>query len=346
MIPKKTLTVEPHWQKELANCFTTIESLAEYLQLPAMSAHNCEQHSKARRLFPMRVPRPFADLMEIGNWDDPLLKQVLPNSSEFIATEGFVDDPLQEQSNQQTGLIHKYQSRVLLILKGACAVNCRYCFRRHFPYKDNHLRQNDLENIYNYIQNDTSLNELILSGGDPLMATNPALQKIVDNLHALPHIKRLRIHTRLPVVIPQRIDNGFLALLQKIQDQNKQLKVIFVFHINHANEIGSALRRKCELLKAQGVLLLNQSVLLKGINDDDDTLCALSESLMDAGILPYYLHMFDPVKGASHFDVNRNQAKSLMAEMIKRLPGFLVPKLVKEIPGQPGKTPIDLGLEP
>ncbi|MDT0593371.1 EF-P beta-lysylation protein EpmB [Glaciecola petra] len=346
MIPKKTLTVEPHWQKELANCFTTIESLAEYLQLPALSTQNIEQHSKARRLFPMRVPRPFADLMEIGNWDDPLLKQVLPSSSEFITAKGFVDDPLEEQSNQQTGLIHKYKSRVLLILKGACAVNCRYCFRRHFPYKDNHLRKSDIDNIFHYIQKDTSLNEVILSGGDPLMANNKALQNIVEQLHTLDHIKRLRIHTRLPVVIPQRIDDGFLALLQHIQDRNKQLKVILVFHINHANEIGQALRQKCELLKAHGVLLLNQSVLLKNINDNEDTLCELSENLIDAGILPYYLHMFDPVKGASHFDVSRHKATTLIAEMIKRLPGFLVPKLVKEIPGQPGKTPIDLGLEP
>lgn len=346
MIPKKTLTVEPHWQKELANCFTSLESLAEYLQLPRISSIDLDQHSKARRLFPMRVPRPFADLMEIGNWNDPLLKQVIPHSHEFIASDGFVDDPLQEQSSQQTGLIHKYESRVLLILKGACAVNCRYCFRRHFPYKDNHLRQNDFDNIYTYIQNDTSLNELILSGGDPLMANNQTLEKIIDNLHTLPHIKRLRIHTRLPVVIPQRIDEGFLSLIQRSKNRNKGLKVILVFHINHANEISLALRKKCELLQAEGVLLLNQSVLLKDINDDSDALCELSESLIDAGILPYYLHMFDPVKGASHFDVSKIVATALMAEMIKRLPGFLVPKLVKEIPGQPGKTPIDLGLEP
>jgi EF-P beta-lysylation protein EpmB len=232
---------------------------------------------------------------------------------------------------------------VLLILKGGCAVNCRYCFRRHFPYKDNHLNQQAFDKIEDYVSSDSSLNEVILSGGDPLMASNESLQALSNRLLRLPHLTRLRIHSRLPVVIPQRIDSGLLELFAQLK---AKLKTIMVLHINHPNEVSEALKEKCTLLQQQGVLVLNQSVLLKDINDSADVLCELSERMMDAGILPYYLHMFDPVKGASHFDVDKAKATCLMAEMIKRLPGFLVPKLVKELAGQPGKTPIDLGLEP
>lgn len=350
IIPKKTLTVEPHWQKELANSFTSIKSLAEYLQLPlnsdlSIQPHPAQPDEAARRLFAMRVPRPFADLMESGNWNDPLLKQVLPSKAEFVDVDGFVSDPLQEQGNQQAGLIHKYNSRVLLVLKGGCAVNCRYCFRRHFPYKENHLDQQALNNALDYIRQDKALNEVILSGGDPLMANNKSLQNVINTIRAIPHIKRLRIHTRLPVVIPNRIDDEFMSLMQTLSTC-ADLQLVMVLHINHANEVSSQLATKCKLLKTVGVTVLNQSVLLKGVNDSADALCNLSEKLFAADILPYYLFMFDAVKGAAHFDLNKQTAVSLMTEMIKRLPGFLVPKLVKEIPGQPGKTPIDLGLVP
>lgn len=352
IIPKKIHSVETHWQKELANCFTTLESLLEYLQidennLPNMVNQHCDnqpaiaKHSAARKLFPMRVPKPFADLMQIGNWQDPLLQQVIPQQAEFIEKEGFVMDPLQEQGNQQKGLIHKYQSRVLLVVKGGCAVNCRYCFRRHFPYQDNHLSQQDYQELLRYVTQNTQLNEVILSGGDPLMAKDDHLSRLSKQIAQIGHIKRLRIHTRLPVVIPSRINDAFLEWVQALD-----MKVVMVLHINHVNEISSALREKCQLLAKSGVTLLNQSVLLKNINDSANCLEALSEGLFDAGILPYYLHMFDPVKGASHFDVDKAHAKAIMAELIKRLPGFLVPKLVREIAEQPGKTPIDLGLEP
>lgn len=342
IIPKKTQSVETHWQKELANSFTTLESLLQYLQIDTQSLPVAVvEHSKARKLFPMRVPKPFADLMSIGNWHDPLLQQVLPQHAEFIEKEGFVSDPLLEQNNQQKGLIHKYQSRVLIMLRGACAVNCRYCFRRHFPYQENHLQQADYSQIIEYIEKDKFLNEVIFSGGDPLMAKDEHLAKLSQQISAIAHIKRLRIHTRLPVVIPSRINDEFITWISKLS-----IKPILVLHINHANEISDLLAEKCRLLRAAGVTLLNQSVLLKNINDNADTLEGLSESLFAADILPYYLHMFDPVKGASHFNVPKHEATAIMAELIKRLPGFLVPKLVQEIANQPGKTPIDLGLEP
>lgn len=342
IIPKKILPVETHWQKELANSFTRLETLLDYLQVsPPADAGGLEEHSQARKLFAMRVPRPFADLMESGNWHDPLLQQVLPQQAEFVQKDGFVSDPLQEQNSKHSGLIHKYQSRVLLIVRGGCAVNCRYCFRRHFPYQDNHLSSSQYSQTIAYIAKDKSLNEVILSGGDPLMAKDYQLAELAEQISHIDHIKRLRIHTRLPVVIPSRINDEFIAWIS-----NLSIKPILVLHINHANEIGTELIQKCEILRAAGVTLLNQSVLLKGINDTVEQLENLSEKLFSAGILPYYLHILDPVKGASHFEVDKQLSIQLLRELIKRLPGFLVPKLVQELPGQPGKTPIDLGLEP
>ncbi len=338
IIPKKSLSVETHWQKELANSFTSVDRLLEYLQI---TTDALSEYSAARKLFAMRVPRPFADLMKVGDLNDPLLKQVLPSSQEFIQKAGFVSDPLQEHSNQQPGLIHKYQSRVLVVLKGACAVNCRYCFRRDFPYKENHVSADDLQSIVTSIKANPAINEVILSGGDPLMSNDTRLSELILKLENIPHVKRLRIHTRLPVVIPSRMTHELIQCLS-----TTSLNVLMVLHINHANEISSALIEKTELLRRSGVHMLNQSVLLRGINDGADVLEDLSERLFSAGILPYYLHLLDPVRGASHFDVSKQDAIVIMAELIKRLPGFLVPKLVKEIGGQPGKTPIDLGLEP
>ena len=339
IIPKKTPLVETHWQKELANAFIDMQSLLDYLNIP--SSDLIAQHNDARKLFPMRVPRPFADLMESGNWHDPLLQQVIPHKEEFVEHTGFIEDPLGEQGGKTAGLIHKYKSRLLLVVRGGCAVNCRYCFRRHFPYQDNKLNQSQYDVVINYIKQDTHLNEVIFSGGDPLMANDLQLAKLANQINEIPHIKRLRIHTRLPVVIPSRINQDFLNWVSQLN-----MQVVMVLHINHANEIGADLKEKTQVLKKAGVVLLNQSVLLKGINNNADTLEALSNALFDANILPYYLHLLDPAKAATHFDASKQEAIKLMAELIKRLPGFLVPKLVRELAGQPGKTPIDLGLEP
>lgn len=358
IIPKKTSPVETHWQKELANSFTNLHSLLEYLEIKeetiaskeasngdlfanSIANTQIDAHSQARRLFSMRVPKPFAKLMQKGNWHDPLLQQVVPQEAEFLEKHGYVSDPLEEQNGETNALIHKYKSRILLIVRGGCAVNCRYCFRRHFPYQKNQLGNSQYKEVIDYVKKDTNLNEVILSGGDPLMANDQQLVKIAQQIDQIPHIKRLRIHTRLPVVIPSRITQEFVTWLSELR-----IKPIIVLHINHANEISDALKAKTRLLNKAGILVLNQSVLLQNINNNADVLVALSEALIEADILPYYLHMFDKVKGASHFDVEKQEAKDLMAQLIKRLPGFLVPKLVQELAGQPGKTPIDLGLEP
>ncbi len=338
IIPKNITAVEPNWQKELANAITRPEALLEYVHLdPAIFKDDV----KARRLFPMRVPLPFANRISKGDPNDPLLRQVLPLAEEFDQADGFVHDPLQEQQNQQPGILHKYQSRVLLIVRGGCAVNCRYCFRRHFPYQENHLSKKDWEKAIGYIKQDKELNEVILSGGDPLMANDDFLSWLSAELATITHLKRLRIHTRLPVVLPNRINLEFLNWFA-----NTRLKPIMVLHINHPNEIDVQLSQKLAELHKAGITLLNQAVLLKTINDDADVLEQLHEKLFDANVLPYYLHMLDKVQGAAHFDVSDERAREIMSDLIKRQPGFLVPKLVREIANQPGKTPLDLKLHP
>ena len=338
IIPKKIIAVETNWQKELRMGFSRLDNLLEYL---AIDLPDADAHASAKTLFPMRVPRPFADLMQVGNINDPLLQQVMPHRDEFIEIDGYSKDPLHEQDNATRGILHKYQSRVLLLVRGGCAVNCRYCFRRHFPYADNAMNKHDWLEALAHIRHDTNINEVIFSGGDPLMAKDSHLAWLAQQIADISHVKRLRIHTRLPVVIPARVDSDFLAWISQ-----SRLQTIVVLHVNHANEIGNELASKLNELKGAGVLLFNQSVLLKGVNDKADALVELQEKLFSHGVLPYYLHMLDKVSGASHFDVNEEQARALMRAMIKRLPGFLVPRLVREIGGQPGKTPIDLRLIP
>lgn len=338
IIPKNITAVEPNWQKELASAITRPDALLEYVHLdPA----NFEKDIKARQLFPMRVPLPFANRIRKGDPHDPLLRQVFPLAEEFEKPNGFVPDPLQEQNNQQPGILHKYQSRVLLIVRGGCAVNCRYCFRRHFPYAENHLSKTEWEGAISYIRQDEKLNEVILSGGDPLMAKDDFFIWLSRELAAIPHIKRLRIHTRLPVVLPNRVNTEFLNWFTE-----SGLKPIMVIHANHPAEVDRQLAQKLNTLHRAGVTMFNQSVLLKSINDNAEVLAQLHEKLFDANVLPYYLHMLDKVQGAAHFEVCDKDARDIMAELIKRQPGFLVPKLVREIANQPGKTPLDLKLHP
>lgn len=263
----------------------------------------------------------------------------MPRHQEFLTKSGFNKDPLLEQDNNQPGLLHKYKSRVLVMFKTGCAVNCRYCFRRHFPYQENQLNKRSLIDALSYIKADKNINEVILSGGDPLMAKDDAISWFLDELEQIPQIKRMRIHSRLPVVIPARITEQLCERLAK-----SPLKIIFVNHINHANEIDSDFKNAMNMLKQANVLLLNQAVILKDVNDTVDAQINLSEALFDANVLPYYLHLLDKVEGASHFDIDEAQAIKIMAELLEALPGFLVPKLVREIGGQKSKTPIDLKL--
>ena len=338
IILKNHLTVESNWQKEIAASFTSPESLLKYLELPL---EDYAEDVKARQLFPMRVPKSFAARMTKKNPADPLFLQVFTQKDEFESPNNYSVDPLDEQQNTTPGVLHKYHNRLLLLIRGGCAVNCRYCFRRHFPYSDNQLSTSQWQGPLDYIRANPQLDEVIYSGGDPLMAKDDFLAWLTEQIAAIPHIKRIRIHTRLPVVIPSRITPELIKWFT-----STRLQPVMVLHINHANEIDQALQTRIQALKQAGVTLLNQGVLLKNINDSADAQIALNEKLFESGVLPYYLHMFDKVKGAAHFDINDDVATAIMAEVIRRQPGYLVPKLVREIGGQPGKTPIDLQLHP
>lgn len=335
MIPKSTET--HHWSDELKHAIRDPLELCRQLNIePAQLPGGIAGLEKGQQLFKTLVPQPFVDLMQKGNPHDPLLLQVLPLGAENQAAAGFVTDPLQEQEyNPLPGLIHKYASRVLLTTSGACAINCRYCFRRHFPYAENALSSSGSEAILNYLKKHPKVNEVIFSGGDPLATPDSRLAARVKQLESLPQLTRLRIHTRLPVVIPSRINQEFLDWIT-----TSHLKIIMVLHINHPQEIGNELIKALKRLKQAGVLLLNQSVVLRGINNKASILAELSEALFEQGVMPYYLHAFDPVAGAAHFAVDDKQARQIYAELLAELPGFLVPKLVREYPDKPAKTPL------
>ncbi|MCH2455963.1 MAG: EF-P beta-lysylation protein EpmB [Idiomarina sp.] len=331
---ENSVSVSPRadWLYELKKSYTRPQDLLSALQLDD-SAY--ADDIKARQLFSMRVPRPFVQQMNIGDPNDPLLRQVLPLVDEFRVEPGFHKDPLDEQSSPANGLLHKYHGRVLLILQGGCAVNCRYCFRRHFPYDELTISQRQIDDTLDYIKQNPEVNEVILSGGDPLMAKDERLHKLVRELEALPQLTRLRIHSRLPVVIPSRLTDGLLTSLTQ-----SRLQVVLVIHANHANEISNDLSAALKKWHNAGIHLLNQSVLLRGVNDSSDALCRLSETLFRANVLPYYLHQLDKVEGASHFEVSDDKAQQLWLDMTQQLPGFLVPKLVREQARKPSKTAI------
>ncbi|GAB1438375.1 EF-P beta-lysylation protein EpmB [Providencia sp.] len=325
------------WIQQLAEAITNPDELLQILNLE--NHHFSQEDSEARKLFPLRVPKPFISRMKKGDPHDPLLLQVLTAKAEFDLHPGFSTDPLEEQDNEIPSLLHKYHNRALLLVKGGCAVNCRYCFRRHFPYEDNKGNKNNWLMAVDYIKNHTELNEIIFSGGDPLMAKDHELDWLIGQLEAIPHLKRLRIHTRLPVVIPERITDTLCNRLA-----SSRLQVIMVTHINHANEIDEAFSDSMQKLKLSGVTLLNQSVLLRHVNDNVTALMNLSNALFDAGILPYYLHVLDKVQGAAHFLVSDLEARQLIQQLLSKVSGYLVPKLAREIGGEPSKTLLDLNL--
>lgn len=337
MITENPGTDETLWQRQLAEAITDPVELHALLGLPTAE----DADKAARKLFPLRVPRPFAARMQPGNSADPLLRQVLTARAEFTEAPGFSLDPLAEHQTARPGLLHKYGNRVLLIVRGGCAVNCRYCFRRHFPYASETPNRHELAETFAYLRANPQISEVILSGGDPLMAKDDYLAWLIGELAAIPSLTRLRVHTRLPVVIPSRVTNGLLQALTATR-----LKPVVVVHINHANEIDEPLRAACQRIRGAGIWLLNQAVLLAGVNDSSEALVNLSEALFQADIQPYYLHQLDRVAGVAHFEVSDARARQLMAEVQRRLPGFLVPRLVREIAGEPAKTPLDLYLEP
>jgi L-lysine 2,3-aminomutase len=286
--------------------------------------------------FALRVPRGFVARMRRGDARDPLLLQVLPQLAELEPMPGFVMDAVGDMASREApGVLHKYQGRALLIASGSCAVHCRYCFRRHFPYGDEMAAAGQWRRALEHVRHDASINELILSGGDPLSLATSKLEELSQGLAELPHVTRLRIHTRLPVVLPERIDGSFVDWLRSLPQQK-----VIVLHANHANEFDASVDAACIRLRETGATLLNQSVLLRGVNDDADALTALSERMFGAGVLPYYLHQLDRVQGAAHFEVDDTRAQSLITSMRGRLPGYLVPKLVREVAGDPSKTPL------
>ncbi|MDN7133331.1 EF-P beta-lysylation protein EpmB [Halomonas sp. MC140] len=321
------------WQQQLSMAIRDPQVLCDRLGLSSQWLAGAQA---GHALFDVCVPDAYLNRIAHADLNDPLLRQILPVEKEALTLPGYVADPLEESDHQPAkGLIHKYANRVLLIASPTCAINCRYCFRRHFPYSDNAPSRAQWQDALDYLRADTSIHEAILSGGDPLAASDRQLAWLVDQLEGIPHIKRLRIHTRLPVVIPDRVDDALLTWLS-----NTRLQKVVVLHINHANEIDQAVIDACTRLKQAGVTLLNQSVLLREVNDNVATLAALSERLFEAGVLPYYLHVLDPVQGAAHFDVADNEARRLVAQLRDHLPGFLMPRLVREIPGRGSKTPL------
>ena len=323
----------PPWRDLWRN---SLRDPLELLQMLGLQAYSARISAAAQHAFEFRVPRGFAAKMRHGDPNDPLLRQVLPIGEETLDVPGFSLDAVGDLAARNApGILHKYPSRALLVATGACAINCRYCFRRHFPYADETASAGQWRTAIDYLRADASISELILSGGDPLSLSTAKLASLTEALRPVAHLRRIRLHTRLPVVLPERIDDDFLGWLKALP-----WPCVLVIHANHPNElcadVGAALSR----LKSSGAILLNQSVLLAGVNDDAGVLAGLSERLFELGVMPYYLHQLDPVQGAAHFAVSDARALALQGALLSALPGYLVPRLVREIAGEASKTPV------
>lgn len=318
------------WQTLLKQGFNEIGALLDFVGLHAA---DLPVSIEASQQFAFKVPMPFAQRMVKGDANDPLLRQVLPVKAELNAQPGFIDDPLGEkQANVLPGLLHKYHGRVLFMLTGHCAVNCRYCFRRSFDYGRNRVSRAQWQTVFDYVAADQTIEEVILSGGDPLLITDSQLDFMLTALEAIPHVKRLRIHSRLPIVLPQRMTTTLLNRLQL-----SRLLTVLVVHANHANEIDQTVERVLFDSSQAGPILLNQSVLLAGVNDSVKCLAELSKKLFACHVQPYYLHLLDPVAGTSHFEVDYDTAVGLVSDLRSSLSGYLVPRLCRELAGQDSK---------
>ena len=334
MIPEmRAVRQAPHWQQALASAISDPAELIAALDLDPVYLPAAQASA---RLFPLRVPLGFLTRMRRGDPYDPLLRQVLPLGEECLDNSGFTADPVGDlAATVAPGVLQKYRGRVLLTATGACAVHCRYCFRRHFPYADARAGSDQWRAALDHLASDTSLQEVILSGGDPLTLSDRRLAEFINAAAEITHVARLRVHTRLPVVLPERVTPELVQVLT-----STRLATVVVIHANHPNEIDASVVEALALLRSSGVTLLNQSVLLRGVNDSAEVLTQLSEKLMAAGVLPYYLHLLDRVQGAAHFDVPESEARALIQQLIARLPGYLVPRLVREIAGAPGKQQV------
>lgn len=334
MIPQtNTRVIKQAWQSALANAIKDPDELLSQLGL---SGRLTLVDDDIIKQFPLRVTQSYINKMRVGDPDDPLLRQVLPIIDESFDVDNFVADPVGDHlAVTAPGILQKYNGRALLLTTGACAIHCRYCFRRHFPYGDSNPLASQWQQTLTSIANDPTINEVILSGGDPLALTDTKLSQIVNDIEQIKHVKRLRIHTRLPVVLPERVDKNLLHWLAETQ-----LQVVIVIHANHANEIDQDVADVLEKLRLAGCQILNQAVLLKGINDTVEDLYKLSERLSEVKVSPYYLHLLDRVAGASHFEVSDEHGKHLIEQLRKLLPGYLVPRLVREQQGEASKTVI------
>lgn len=327
------LIIQKNWQTQLSDAITCVDELLALLQL-----EHLRSEIYVPTHFELRVPRAFVAKMRVGNANDPLLRQVLPDKREQTAVTGYVADPLAENShNPIKGLLHKYQSRVLLTVTGACAIHCRYCFRQHFDYQTNLPTRSAQDAIISYIHEHPEVDEVILSGGDPLSISNRRLFMWLDILEAIPQLSTIRLHTRLPLVIPERLDEALLERLSR-----SRCEIVMVIHCNHANEIDEITAQYLQRARSAGITLLNQTVLLSDINDEVESQVALSKRLFSAGVLPYYLHLLDKVAGGAHFDGSECSAIDLYWALLAQLPGYLVPKLVRELPDRPFKVPINI----
>lgn len=317
---------------------TAVRDPDELIDLLGLPERLREGARRAARRFPLMVPRDFIARMRPEDPSDPLLRQVLPLGEEEHEVEGFVRDPVGDnEATLSPGLIQKYEGRVLLIAAGSCAVNCRYCFRRHFPYEDSPRGLSAWKPALEMIKADSSVSEVILSGGDPLVLSDQALERMAGELAEIPHLKRLRVHSRLPIVIPERVDEDLIGWLR-----GTRLTPVFVVHSNHPAELVGGCAQALSRLVDAGIPVLNQAVLLRGVNDDPETMARLSERLVELRVLPYYLHQLDPVQGAAHFHVRESRGLEILAELRRRLPGYAVPRYVKEVPGAERKVEVRL----
>ena len=323
--------VPPPWQQMLSDLITDPQEL---LSLLSLDAQEKPLGLSAAVQFPLKVPRWFVSRIEPGDWQDPILRQLWPAQEEEIAAPNYVIDPLEEtRFNPVPGLLHKYTSRVLLTAAPHCAVHCRYCFRRHFDYAGNAPSRTDWQAAFAHIAADARIEEVLLSGGDPLALSNRQFGWLLEQIESIAHVRTVRIHTRMTIVLPQRIDAEFAAMLGA-----SRLKVVLVSHCNHTNELSDESRAAFRALASNSVTLFNQSVILADVNNSSGVLIQLSNALFDQGVLPYYLHLPDAVAGTAHFDVPIPDAQALVAEMQAQLPGYLVPRLVREEPGEDSKT--------